>query len=211
MPFEKRHELNRMTYHYPLNGFVIRVYFVTVKVIEYEALMEWYDKQGKLLQIYYNFKDRQFESMRKVVPSPSSYRYIPSPPPSWFLQCFRDKCSKSAQQGTRHKNAINMNRKCACNSLVTTVLAVSKSRNLYWPSWISSPQHLKLTQFPAGMCLCSLSLVYSLMLQSFLPQRERHMKVKMYLFYTAGSLHNENLASTPEENSKASTIYIWGL
>lgn len=109
------------------------------------------------------------------------------PLPPWLLQCLGDKCSKSAQQGIRHKNAINMNRKCVCNSLVTTILPVSKSCNLYWPSWISSSQPLKLTQFPAGMCLCSFSLVYSLMLQSTLPQRERHMKVKMYLFSQQGA------------------------
>lgn len=108
------------------------------------------------------------------------------PLPPWLLQCLGDKCSKSAQQGIRHKNAINMNRKCVHNSLVTTVLPVSKSHNLYWPSWISSPQPLKLTQFPAGMCLCSFSLVYSLMLQSTVPQRERHMKVKIYLFSQQG-------------------------
>lgn len=93
------------------------------------------------------------------------------------------------------------------NSLVTRDFTVSKSHD-----FIDLVEFLplRIRNLPSFLqkCLYSFSLVYSLTFQAFLPQRSRHMKVKMYLFLTAGSLHNENLACTPEENSKAYRIYI---
>lgn len=100
-----------------------------------------------------------------------------------------------------------MNKNSTGNSLVTTDFTVSKSHD-----FIDLVEFLplRIRNLPNFLqeCLYSFSSVYSLMFQAFLPQRNRHMKVKMYLFFTAGSLHNENLACTPEEKSKAERIYI---